>query len=72
MPKLALRAQTVDMADLPLRQDVLKKNGSMNRSKKFRFGQQPVKYRPHWTETLTDPPAVLAMRPCQDALIRKP
>ena len=46
MPKLALRAQTVDIADLPLRQDVLAKIGSMNRLKTFRFEQQPVKTRP--------------------------
>jgi hypothetical protein len=43
MPKLALRAQTVDIAYLPLRQDVLARIGSMNRSKRFRSGQHPVK-----------------------------
>jgi len=43
MPKLALRAQTVGIAVLPLRQDVLAKNASINRSKEFWFGQQPVK-----------------------------
>ena len=41
----ALRPQTVDIADLPLRQDVLAKTGSMNRSKTFRFGQQPVDFK---------------------------
>jgi len=46
MPKLALPAQTVDIADLPLRQDVLAKIGSMNRSKTFWFGQQPVQIFP--------------------------
>ena len=42
MSKLALPAQTVDIAGLPLRQDLWTKNVSMNRSKAFLFGQQPV------------------------------
>jgi hypothetical protein len=45
MSKLALRAQTIDIAALPLRQDALAKIGSMNRSKTFRFGQHPVNAR---------------------------
>jgi hypothetical protein len=40
---LALRAQTVDIAGLALRQDVFAKSASMNPSKGFLFGQQPVK-----------------------------
>jgi len=43
MPKLSAAAdQTVAIAELTLRQDVLTKIGSMNRSKAFRFGQQPL------------------------------
>jgi hypothetical protein len=43
MPKLALRAQTVGITYLPLRQDLLTKNVSMNRSNEFWFWQQPLK-----------------------------
>jgi len=43
--KRTLRAQPVDIADLPFRQDVLAKIGSMNRSKTFWFGQQPVDFK---------------------------
>jgi len=39
---LALRAQTVQIADLPLRQDLLAKKRFNDRSKEFLFGQQPV------------------------------
>jgi hypothetical protein len=46
MPKLALRAQTVGIAVLPLSQDLWTKNVSMNRSKGFSLGQQPVVGRP--------------------------
>jgi len=43
MARLSAAAdQTVAIADLTLRQDVLTKMGSMNRSKTFRFGQQPL------------------------------
>ncbi len=42
MPKLVLRAQTVGVADLSPRQDVLTKTGSRNRSKTFGFEPQPV------------------------------
>jgi hypothetical protein len=41
---LALRAQTVQIADLPLRQDLLAKKRFNDRSKEFLFGQQPVEY----------------------------
>jgi hypothetical protein len=40
--KAALRAQTVQIADLPLRQDLLAKKRFNDRSKEFLFGQQPV------------------------------
>jgi len=43
---LALRAQTVDIAYLPLRQGFFGKKRFNDRSKGFLFGQQPVK-RPH-------------------------
>ena len=36
-------AQTVDIADLPLRQDLLAKKRFNDRSKEFLFGQRPVK-----------------------------
>jgi hypothetical protein len=39
--KLALRAQTVQITDLPLRQDLLAKKRFNDRSKEFLFGQQP-------------------------------
>ncbi len=42
--KLALRAQTVQIANLPLRQDLLAKKRLNDRSKEFLFGQQPVEY----------------------------
>jgi hypothetical protein len=45
MSKLALRAQTVDIADLSLRQDLLAKKRFNDRSKEFWFGQQPVDIR---------------------------
>jgi len=41
--KLALRAQTVDIANLPLRQDLLAKKRFNDRSKEFLFGQRPVR-----------------------------
>jgi len=40
--KLALWAQTVEIAYLPLRQDLLAKNRFKDRSKEFLFGQQPL------------------------------
>jgi hypothetical protein len=43
MSKLALRAQTVDMAYHPLRQEFVGKSRFNDRSKGFVFGQQPVK-----------------------------
>ncbi|RLC09910.1 MAG: hypothetical protein DRH43_07435 [Deltaproteobacteria bacterium] len=43
MSKLALRAQTVDIANLPLRQDLLAKKRFNARSKEFLFGQRPVR-----------------------------
>jgi len=46
MSKLAFRAQTVDIADLPLRQDLSAKKRFNDRSKEFLFGQQPVNYEP--------------------------
>jgi len=41
MSKLALRAQTVDIANLPLRQDLLAKKRFNDLSKEFLFGQWP-------------------------------
>jgi len=41
MSKLALQAQRVDIADLPLRQDLLAKKRFNDRSKEFLFGQRP-------------------------------
>jgi len=43
MSKLALRAQTVDIANLPLRQDLLAKKRFNDRSKECLFGQRPVR-----------------------------
>jgi hypothetical protein len=43
MSKLAFRAQTVDTASLPLRQEFVGKKRFNDRSKGFRFGQQPIK-----------------------------
>jgi hypothetical protein len=43
MSKLAFRAQTVDIAYLPLRQGFFGKKRFNDRSKGFPFGQQPVK-----------------------------
>jgi len=42
MSKLAFRAQTVDIAYLPLRQGFFGKKLFNDRSKGLRFGQQPV------------------------------
>ena len=42
MSKLAFRAQTVDIAYLPLRQGFLGKRRFNDRSKGFLFGQQPL------------------------------
>jgi len=42
MSKLALRAPTVDIADLALRQDLSAKKRFNARSKEFLFGQRPV------------------------------
>jgi hypothetical protein len=42
MSKLAFGAQTVDIAYLPLRQDLFAKKHFNGRSKGFPFGQQPV------------------------------
>ena len=47
MSKLALRAQTVDIANLPFRQDLLAKKRFNDRSKEFLFGQRPVEKLPH-------------------------
>jgi hypothetical protein len=44
MSKLALRAQTVDIAYLPLRQEFFGKKRFNDRSKGFGFGQQPVEF----------------------------
>jgi hypothetical protein len=42
MPKLALRDQTVDIADIPLRQDVLAKNALMPAQRDFGLGNSPL------------------------------
>jgi len=42
MSKLAFRAQTVDIAYLPLRQGFFDKKRFDDRSKGFPFGQQPA------------------------------
>ena len=42
MSKLTLRAQTVDITYLPLRQGFFGKKRFNDRSKGFLFGQQPV------------------------------
>ena len=42
MSKLTLRAQTVDIAYLPLRQGFFGKKTFNDRSNEFPFGQQPV------------------------------
>jgi len=47
MSKPALRAQTVDIADLPLCQDLLAKKRFNDRSEEFLFGQQPVNGCPY-------------------------
>ena len=51
MSKLALRAQAVDIADLPLRQDLLAKNVLMTAQRNFCLGngQLIIKY------SLSDP-----------------
>jgi hypothetical protein len=41
MSKLAFRAQTVDIAYLPLRQDLLAKNVLMTAQRDFRVGNSP-------------------------------
>jgi hypothetical protein len=41
IPKLALRAQTVGIAFLSLRQDLLAKNVSMSAQKDFPLGNNP-------------------------------
>jgi len=43
MSKLAFRAQTVDIAYLPLRQDLLAKNVLMTAQRDFRLGNSPVR-----------------------------
>jgi len=43
MSKLAFRAQTVDIAYLPLRQDFLAKNVLMTAQRDFRLGNSPLK-----------------------------
>jgi len=42
IPKLALRAQTVEIADLPLRQDLLAKNVLMTAQRNFCLGNNPL------------------------------
>jgi len=42
MSKLAFRAQTVDIAYLPLRQDLLAKNVLMTAQRDFRLGNSPT------------------------------
>ncbi len=42
MSKLAFRAQTVDIAYLPLRQDLLAKNVLMTAQRDFRLGNSPL------------------------------
>jgi len=46
MSKLALRAQTVDIADLPLRQDLLAKNVLMTAQRNFCLGSSPLSLEP--------------------------
>jgi hypothetical protein len=41
VPKLALRAQTVEIANLPLRQDLLAKNVLMTPQRDFCLGNSP-------------------------------
>jgi len=43
MSKLALRAQTVDIADLSLRQDLLAKNVLMTAQRNFCLGNSPAR-----------------------------
>jgi hypothetical protein len=43
MSKLALGAQTVDIAYLPLRQDLFAKNVLMTAQRDFRLGNSPKK-----------------------------
>jgi hypothetical protein len=45
MSKLALRAQTVDIAYLPLRQDFLAKNVLMTAQRDFGLGNSPSKFK---------------------------
>jgi flagellar basal body rod protein FlgC len=47
MSKLAFRAQTVDVAYLPLSQEFVGKKCFNDRSKGFRFGQKPVSILPN-------------------------
>jgi hypothetical protein len=57
MSKLAFRAQTVDIAYLPLRQGFFGKKRFNDRSKGFPFGQQPVKpfpMAPPWGGSMTE------------------
>ena len=42
MSKLALRAQTIDIAYLPLHQDLLTKNVSMTAQRNFGLGNSPI------------------------------
>jgi len=46
MSKLALRAQAVDSADLPLRQDLLTKNASISAKTDFGLGNSPQRGSP--------------------------
>jgi len=43
MSKLAFRAQTVDIAYLPLRQDLFAKNVLMTAQRDFRFGNSALR-----------------------------
>jgi len=55
MSKLAFRAQTVDIAYLPLHQGFFDKKRFNDRSKGFLFGQQPVKTRARLLIKMADP-----------------
>jgi hypothetical protein len=46
MSKLAFRAQTVDIAYLPLRQDLFAKNVLMTAQRDFRLGNSPPTVNP--------------------------
>jgi len=47
MSKLTFRAQPVDIAYLPLRQDFLARNGLMTAQRDFRLGNSALTDEPH-------------------------